>query len=36
LINEQKLSFEGNIFKLTDKGKLFADVIAAELFAENE
>ena len=36
LINEQKLSFEGNIFKLTDKGKLFADGIAAELFAENE
>lgn len=36
LINEQKLSFEGNVFKLTDKGKLFADGIAAELFAENE
>lgn len=30
-----KLTLQENIFKLTNEGKLFADGIAAELFAEN-
>jgi len=35
-VKEGKLILQGDTIKLTDEGKLFADGIAAELFAENE
>lgn len=35
-VKEGKLTLQGDTIKLTDEGKLFADGIAAELFAENE
>ena len=35
-VNNEQLLFENNIIKLTNKGKLFADGIAAELFMDEE
>lgn len=35
-VKEGKLILQGDTIKLTDEGKLFADGITAELFAENE